>query len=151
MFSAFPVPAPERRDTAQEERWGKLIQVRSSITRALEAARREKIIGHPLEAEVLVEVSGEWSDFIEKEWEQVKDVCIISELTRCDDGNKNSHSDLAFLVSDEIPELAVAVRAASGEKCERCWTRDTFVGSNGDHPQLCERCLNVVDAMDIKE
>ena len=151
FFTEFPTPAPERCDGAQEERWGKLIQVRSAITRALEAARREKIIGHPLEAEVLIEVSGEWSEFIETEWDRVKDVCIISELTRCDDRNASNLSDLDFLDSEEIPGLAVAVRAASGEKCERCWTRDTFVGSNADHPQLCERCLNVVVAMDLKE
>ncbi len=149
FFTEFPEAHPERRDTAQEQRWEKLIQVRSAITKALETARREKIIGHPLEAEVLIEMSGDWAGFIEKEWEQVKDVCIISELTRCED--RASFSDLDFLVSEEIPELSVAVRAASGEKCERCWTRDPFVGSDADHPQLCRRCLDVVLAMDIKE
>ncbi|MCK5071623.1 MAG: class I tRNA ligase family protein, partial [Desulfocapsa sp.] len=149
FFTEFPEAQPERRDAALEERWTKLVQVRSAITKSLEAARREKLIGHPLEAEVLIEVTGEWATFIESEWDQVKDVCIISVLTRCED--KSSVSDLEFLVSEEIPELAVAVRPAIGEKCERCWIRDTFVGSNSDHPQLCERCLNVVLAMDIEE
>jgi isoleucyl-tRNA synthetase len=149
FFTEFPAAASERRDSAQEERWDKLILVRSAITKALEAARREKCIGHPLEAEVLIEVTGDWATFIEQEWDQVKDVCIISVLTRCEDRSKIA--DLDFFVSEEIPELAVAVRAASGEKCDRCWIRDSFVGSNADHPQLCERCLNVVLAMDIEE
>ncbi len=149
FFTEFPSAAPARRDAVQEERWEKLILVRSAITRALEAARREKRIGHPLEAEVLVEMSGEWATFIENEWEQVKDVCIISVLTRCED--RSSCGELEFFVSEEIPELAVAVRAATGEKCERCWTRDTFVGSHTDHPQLCERCLNVVLTLNEKE
>ncbi|MBN4058692.1 class I tRNA ligase family protein, partial [Desulfocapsa sp. AH-315-J15] len=149
FFTEFPAAAPERRDSTQEERWEKLILVRSAITKALEAARREKRIGHPLEAEVLIEVTGDWATFIEQEWDQVKEVCIISVLTRCED--KSSLGDLNFLVSEEIPELAVAVRAASGEKCERCWTRDSFVDSDADHPQLCERCLNVVVAMDLEE
>jgi len=149
FFTEFPAAHPERRDVSQEERWNKLIQVRSAITKSLEGARREKLIGHPLEAEVLIEVSGDWATFIEQEWEQVKDVCIISVLTRCED--RSLISDVDFLVSEEIPELAVAVRAASGEKCERCWTRDSFVGSHSDHPQLCERCLNVVLAMDTGE
>ncbi len=149
FFSAFPAPHPERLDAVRDGRWDKLIRVRSSITKALEAARREKIIGHPLEAEVLIEVSGEWSDFIDSEWQRVKDVCIISELTRCED--KSSVAEFKFMVSEEIPELAVAVRAAKGEKCERCWTRDRFVGSDTDHPQLCKRCLDVVLAMDTQE
>ena len=147
FFTEFPSPASERRDPEQEERWAKLIRVRSEITKALEVARREKVIGHPLEAEVLLEISGEWADFIQKEWEQIKDVCIISELTPCLD--RRGETDLKFHVGEEIPELAVAVRAAKGEKCERCWTRSTFVGSDETHPQLCERCLRVVSEMDL--
>ena len=147
FFTEFPSPAPERRDAAQEERWGKLIRVRSEITKALEAARREKIIGHPLEAEVLLEVEGEWADFIKEEWDQVKEVCIISELTPITD--RSGLAELVFHVGEEIPKLAVAVRAAKGEKCERCWTRSTFVGSDSEHPQLCERCLRVVSEMDM--
>ncbi|MCF8055340.1 MAG: isoleucine--tRNA ligase [Desulfocapsa sp.] len=148
FFTEFPSPVPERRDPAQEERWGKLIRVRSEITKALETARREKIVGHPLEAEVLLEIEGEWTDFIKEEWAQVKDVCIISALTPCAD--RSSLADLAFHVSEEIPGLAVAVRAAKGEKCERCWTRSTFVGTDAEHPQLCLRCLQVVTAMDLE-
>jgi len=103
FFTEFPAAAPERRDAVQEERWSKLIQVRSAITKSLEAARREKLIGHPLEAEVLIDVSGDWATFIEQEWEQVRDVCIISVLTRCED--RSDVSDLDFLVSEEFLSL----------------------------------------------
>lgn len=149
FFTEFPEAKPERRDMTQEEHWGKLIKVRSVITKALENARREKLIGHPLEAEVLLEVSGEWADFLKGSWEQVRDVCIVSVLTACEE--KAAFPELDFLSSEEIPELAVAVRAAVGEKCDRCWTRDTFVGTHAEHSQLCERCLSVVNAMDVKE
>ena len=149
FFTEFPEPAPERRDAVQEKRWEKLIRVRSEITKALEAARREKIIGHPLEAEVLFETGGEWADFIKEERQQIKDVCIISELTFCTD--RSGLADLTFHVGEEIPGLAVAVRAAQGDKCERCWTRSTFVGTHAEHPQICERCLQVVSDMDLEE
>lgn len=149
FFTEFPVAKPERRDAAQEEHWAKLMTVRSEITKALEAARREKVIGHPLEAEVALVVSGEWSDFIASSAEQVKDVCIISVLTICN--AETDHPELTFQTGEDIPELTVAVHAAKGDKCERCWTRDTFVGTDADHPQLCERCLTVVTAMNIEE
>ena len=42
--------------------------VRSEITKALEGARREKVIGHPLEAEVLLQVDGEFGAILKSEW-----------------------------------------------------------------------------------
>ena len=130
FFTEFPVAKPERRDAAQEEYWGKLMIVRSEITKALEAARREKIIGHPLEAEVALVVSGDWADFISSSVEQVKAVCIISVLTVCK--SETDSPELTFQTGEDIPELAVAVHAAKGDKCERCWTRSTFVGTNAE-------------------
>ncbi len=145
FFTRFPEAKPERRNAAQEEHWEKLFTVRSEITKALETARREKVIGHPLEAEVILVVKGEWAEFIKADVVQVKDVCIISVLTVCEE--ETEYPDLVFQTGEYIPDLAVAVHAAKGHKCERCWTRDSFVGSNTEHPQLCERCLSVVNAM----
>ncbi|MFH2122832.1 MAG: isoleucine--tRNA ligase [Pseudomonadota bacterium] len=146
FFVEFPALHPERRNGELEARWEKLVMVRSEITKALEGARREKVIGHPLEAEVLLQVRGEWADFIHQEWQTIKDVCIVSELTPCD--------DFAFLgltpyVSKELAGLSVAVRQATGEKCERCWIRSTSVGQDQVHPQLCARCASVVAKMDL--
>jgi len=149
FFTEFPSSKPERRDAAQEEYWEKLIKVRSEITKTLEGARREKIIGHPLEAEVLLAVSGEWKEFMTTAQEQIKDVCIISSLSFCED--TASLPDLIFNPAEGISGLAVAVRPAAGEKCERCWTRDSFVGTNAEHRKLCKRCLDVVVKMSDQE
>lgn len=146
FFVEFPPLHPERRDGELEGRWEKLVMVRSEITRALEGARREKVIGHPLEAEVLLQVDGDWADFIRQEWQTVKDICIVSELTPCDDF---ASLGLAPYVSKELAGLSVAVRQATGEKCERCWIRATTVGQNQVHPQLCARCATVVTEMDL--
>ena len=43
----------------------------------------------------------------------------------------------------DVP-LAVKVSAASGEKCERCWTYSDTVGEDSDHPTLCKRCSEAV-------
>ncbi len=145
FFVEFPPLRPERRNGEREGRWEKLVTVRSEITRALEGARQEKVIGHPLEAEVLLQVGGEWADFINQEWQTIKDICIVSELTPCDDF---AALDLTPFVSREVNRelagLSVAVRQAPGEKCERCWIRSTTVGQEQAHPQLCARCAAVV-------
>jgi isoleucyl-tRNA synthetase len=145
FFVQFPALHPERRDLELEQRWEKLVTVRSEITRALEGARQEKVIGHPLEAEVLLQVNGEWAEFIGREWQTIQEICIVSELTPCADFAVLDHVPL---VSKEVPGLSVAVRQAPGDKCDRCWIRSTTVGQDQAHPQLCSRCSLVVAEMD---
>ncbi|MDJ1181659.1 isoleucine--tRNA ligase [Roseofilum casamattae] len=41
--------------------------------------------------------------------------------------------------------LGVAVVAADGEKCDRCWNYSTHVGTSSNHPTLCERCVSALD------
>ena len=146
FFVEFPPLHPERRNVELEQRWDKLVTVRSEITKALEGARQAKVIGHPLEAEVLLQVSGEWTEFIGQEWQTIQEICIVSELTPCADF---AVLDLVPYVSKELPGLSVAVRQAPGDKCDRCWIRSTTVGQDQAHPQLCSRCSLVVGEMDL--
>ncbi|NTW77735.1 MAG: hypothetical protein HGB33_08225, partial [Syntrophaceae bacterium] len=44
-------------------------------------------------------------------------------------------------VSEEIKGLIVGVEKAAGVKCERCWIYAESVGSDKDHPTICDRCL----------
>ena len=46
---------PERvGDKALAEKWDRVLRVRGELTKGLEIARRDKVIGHSLEAEVVV-------------------------------------------------------------------------------------------------
>lgn len=133
-------------DQASESRWNRLVSVRSEVTKALENARAEKVIGHPLEAEVLVGAEGELKDFLSSQWDVVKEISIVSELTSVD---KDQFGDLAVYDSDELEGLQIAVKPALGDKCERCWTRSVTVGKNAEHPLICNRCSTVVDSADL--
>ena len=42
-------------------------------------------------------------------------------------------------------ETTFEVAKAEGEKCERCWCFSKYVGTNHDHPTLCERCAIAVE------
>ncbi|NIU86189.1 MAG: hypothetical protein GWN56_02475, partial [Nitrosopumilaceae archaeon] len=57
-------------------------------------------------------------------------------------------SEYAFK-SSEISGLIVAVNKAPGEKCERCWTYRTSVGSNKHHPSICSRCIEALEEMNV--
>ena len=132
------------RDEAMMRKWSRLIKVRSEITKALEIARKEKVIGHPLEAEVLLAGGGDFADFIETQWQTIKEISIISELSKLSDMNQ---SEGVRFESEEIPQLVIQVRPAAGEKCLRCWTRSVSVGSVENHPEICARCGAVLKQM----
>ncbi len=140
-FLEFPVISEVERDDKMMEKWETLMNIRSEITKALEIARREKVIGHPLEAEVLVHAGDELAAFLQSEWHTVKEISIVSELSNLDPADPETGSRY---VSEEIPNFLIQVQPAPGEKCERCWIRSTTVGQNSKHPQICKRCVDVV-------
>ncbi len=132
-------------DEKMMEKWEQLIRVRSEITKALEIARRDKVIGHSLEAEVLVKAEGDLAVFIKEEWDTVKEISIISGLSPLLESNSENG---ALFESEEINGFAIQVQAAEGGKCERCWIRSKTVGKNSEHPMICDRCNEVVAAID---
>lgn len=120
-------------------KWERLLAVRSEITKALEVARRDRVIGHSLEAEVLLGVEGELAGFVEREWETIREISIISAMSRY-----NGEKADVVVVSEELANLTVAVRPATGDKCERCWMRSESVGRQPGHPEICARCARVL-------
>ncbi|MDH4320692.1 MAG: isoleucine--tRNA ligase [Desulfobulbaceae bacterium] len=143
--NVFLVDFPADNDTYLKKeldaKWGRLLAVRSELTKALEIARRDKVIGHSLEAEVLVKVEGELADFMAANWQTLKTISIVSDLLRVD-----ALAGEAFR-GEDLPELSVQVRPAASQKCERCWTRCESVGKDAAHPLLCGRCLAVVNQL----
>lgn len=46
--------------------------------------------------------------------------------------------------------VTAGVTRAEGNKCQRCWNYSTLVGSDAEHPALCERCSPVIRDMGFK-
>jgi isoleucyl-tRNA synthetase len=122
FFAGFP--APERpKDAAElEERYGKLFEVREAVQKALEVARRDKLIGSGLEAAVTVRAEGD-------------------QLARLE--TARAELPFLFIVSKVVLErgpFQVAVAAAPGQKCARCWVYAEDVGKDSKHPEVCGKC-----------
>ncbi len=143
VFTAlFPeVKEARLQDEVLTRRWERLLKVRGELTKALEIARQNKVIGHSLEAAVTVAASDELADFIAAHWETLQTITIVSVMQQA------ASLPAGAFVSEEIPGLSVAVAAASGQKCERCWTRSETVGSDAARPGLCGRCASVVASL----
>ena len=134
-MESFPETEPKFRDEALGKRWHQIQAIRNEVQRVLEAARRDKIIGHPLDAKVRLSLPAGLDEEFRGEEELFRTVFIVSKVTI------EPAADLAEPIEGvEVPGLKVQVESASGEKCERCWVRSEKVGQFADQPQICDRC-----------
>ena len=141
FFADFASVADIVEDDGFQDRWDKLLSLRSAITRVLEGARRDKIIGLSLDAEVVIKVNGEWAEFLAGSLEQLRELCIVSGLGLA---TGDESASLVFVEAETLPGVEIAVGPAPGGKCERCWTIAPTVGDDQEHPALCARCAAVV-------
>jgi isoleucyl-tRNA synthetase len=138
-LESFPEFDPNLRDEKLNARWMKILAVRNEVLRVLEAARRDRVIGHPLDARVRLGLPPEFQEEFAGMEELFRSVFIVSRVTI---------EPAAALTSPvqgiDLPGLQIQVETASGEKCERCWVRSDKVGQFPDQPKICDRCYGVV-------
>jgi len=154
-LTAFPEPELIKRfiDNKLEDKWNRLLSVRDEILKAIEVARKEKFIGSSLEAGIEIYAEGEPKDFIQENLELLKTLTIVSDvriLSAIPSLSPHVRGDERGAQSTDIQRLVVKVQKAPGEKCERCWTYRTTVGSNPDYPSICDRCVRHLMEMGIQ-
>jgi isoleucyl-tRNA synthetase len=124
-----------------ETKWTRLLKIREVVTKALELARKAKLIGNSLEAKVSMycQYSGLY-DFLSEYEAQLSTIFIVSQVSL----SKESAPAEAYQ-SPDMKGLKVLITRASGRKCQRCWNYSPQVGANTKHPSLCPRCIEVID------
>ncbi len=127
-------------DEKLAEKWDKLLDLRTDVAKALEKARQEKMINHPLTAQVELYPTREQYEFLQLV-PNLADIFIVSALNV---HNPNELRPEGVWQAEVHEGLAILVSPAEGEKCERCWIFNKAVGENKDHPTLCPRCATVV-------
>ncbi|MBN1380089.1 MAG: isoleucine--tRNA ligase [Deltaproteobacteria bacterium] len=135
-LAELPEVDPACQDSELSEKWEKLIAVKSEITRAIETARQEKIVGHSLDAAVIVAPPAALRSFVEEHAEDLKTLSIVSHIAVVDKLDTEEPYQ-----SSEFEGLMIGVTKAPGQKCNRCWNYSESVGSDAEHPDICERCL----------
>ncbi|HOC60029.1 MAG TPA: isoleucine--tRNA ligase [Smithellaceae bacterium] len=118
------------------ERWKAMIDAKSEIAKAIEQARKEKVIGHSLDARVSIAAPEKMRALFETHLEDLRALLIVSQL------QISEEKDLVHpYQSAELPGLSVGVEKARGAKCERCWIYDESIGADSAHPTVCGRCV----------
>jgi isoleucyl-tRNA synthetase len=132
-LSLFPEAKEEWFDSALEEKWDAFLEVRDVVLKSLEEARASKLIGNSLGASVTITPNEKTAELLEQ-MDYLDQLFIVSQVE-------------VLPPSSEVTEeqkAQVEVKPAEGEKCQRCWIISTTVGTDDEHPDLCQRCLSVV-------
>jgi len=122
----------------QEEKWARLLALRDDVNKALELARADKIVGKPLDAEIILSLdSAGKAAFEDIKHENLKELFIVSKVTVSDEIDGGYQGT-------EFEGVCITVKANDDPKCARCWTHDEHVGDDAVHPQLCPRCVEAI-------
>jgi isoleucyl-tRNA synthetase len=137
-LAAFPGAPAGFPDETLLGKYEFLLKVRGEINRGLEEARKAKTINTAQEAKVTLGAMGELHDKLAGQQSEIQTLAQVAELslTRAPAGTE----------SQEVEGLWVQVEPAAGEKCVRCWFRYPGVGEDPQHPQVCRRCREVLEA-----
>lgn len=130
-------------DKELDEKWKKRLAVRSVAMKALEEARQAKVIGHPLDAEVIVYADGEAYDIVKAMEKELADFLLVSQ-THIVSGTAAAPENAA---SNEEGTVKASVAVCTLAKCERCWKRSADVDADPKHPGVCARCAHVLTEM----
>ena len=122
--------APISMDKAAEylPAYNAALEMRAAVTKKLEEERGEDTFSKSQQVAIEVTVPADMYELLCGEYGcDLAEFCIVSDVE---------------LVSGD--ELAVVVKPAAGERCERCWNYREL-GVNAEHPHLCARCASVLE------
>ncbi|MDY6793555.1 MAG: isoleucine--tRNA ligase [Thermodesulfobacteriota bacterium] len=145
-LASLPVVNENWIDESLAGQWERLLEIRSEVTKALEEARAQKIIGHPLDAAVTISCKKEMKHILDPYADELKSIFIVSKASLVDGERLTGAYE-----SSDIEGLCIKVEVAGGDKCERCWIHEPSVGTNPDHPTICDRCRHALDLIAQEE
>jgi isoleucyl-tRNA synthetase len=114
------------------ETWERLMRVREEVNVALEAKRKDKVIGNSLGARVIVTTAGPVGRLLEEHRSLLPMLFIVSDVA------------LHVGSAEGADVVQVEVEKAPGVKCERCWRYVPGIRTEPDWAGLCDRCVEAL-------
>jgi isoleucyl-tRNA synthetase len=131
---------PELADS-DDNAWANIIAVRDETSKVLERLRSDGLIGSSLDAEVFIYCDSEIFAALDSLDDELKFVLITSsarvfKLDEKPDG----------ALQTELEDVWILAAVSEHDKCIRCWHHREDVGNDTNHPELCLRCVENIDA-----
>ncbi|MEW8563369.1 MAG: isoleucine--tRNA ligase [Candidatus Thiodiazotropha sp.] len=130
--------ALDREASFNREFWQRVIGVRESVGKAMEAFRSSG--NSSLDADLELYCSADLKAQLERLGDELRFALITSDVKLHDLAERSADA-----VETDDQDLMVTVKASPHDKCVRCWHHREDVGANPDHPELCGRCVDNVE------
>jgi isoleucyl-tRNA synthetase len=127
-LSKMPSPNKEYINDALALKWEKILALREEVSKVLEENRKNKVIGHSLDADVDLVVAEDTYNIISDKNIDLESIFIVSNVKVSKGSN-----------------LSITVTKSSYNKCARCWQYKEEVGKIKNHEEICERCKNAIN------
>jgi isoleucyl-tRNA synthetase len=118
------------------QKWKTLVDLKSEVSKALEISRREKVIGHSLDARVNLVLPEKIRADLQNDFAELNFIFIVSQVNVVDDLNGVEQ----IYSSDVIPGVQAGVQPMPGNKCERCWNYFEVANGEAENADVCTRC-----------
>ena len=128
---------------AERERWRTILDLRAEASKAVEPLRQSGQVGHSLTTRLTLFVPAPVRAALEGfSPVELEELFIVSQVDVAD----TAKAPEGAFASTDMDGVRVAVDAARGGKCERCWKFTEELGAAGP-ADLCPRCAAVLKEM----
>ncbi|MBC7319716.1 isoleucine--tRNA ligase [bacterium] len=111
--------------------WKHFFTVRDEVNKKLDEARQNKVIGNSLEAKLKLTLPEDTYSYISKFDRYLGELLLVSEVE--------------IFASESDHKIDVEIIPLEYGKCQRCWMYTPDVGKDERYPDLCKRCISVIE------
>ncbi|PSV44791.1 isoleucine--tRNA ligase [Photobacterium indicum] len=123
-------------EVLNDEFWAEIQQVRGAVNKLLELARKDKVIGGSLQAEITLHANEALAAKLNTLEDELRFVLLTSKAAVA-----IADSMPAGAQETDVEGLFVTVNASEAAKCDRCWHHVADVGTIEGHEEVCGRCV----------
>lgn len=140
--SLFPDVSQSHLDEGAIQKWETLVALKGEVSKALEFCRREKIIGHSLDAAVKLVLPENIRSALNNDFAELKSVFIVSHVEVVD----SLESGDGVYQSGVLDGVRALPQPMGGQKCERCWNYFLEAAEGTESVNICPRCVKNLQA-----
>jgi isoleucyl-tRNA synthetase len=145
FLNGFPSEHQEYGDDPLHQSFNQFLDIRAEVSKALELARKDKIIGQSLDAKVIFCGSQEVLKTLKPYQDQLPFLWIVSQVEIVDQIQSTEN----MYQSEDLQGVKIAIQKSPFQKCARCWNYRKEVGTHQKFSDVCDRCVGVLEKINF--